>query len=77
MLLSKTKTLPPNPLKTSSLDILFYDLPVLIVNEWSDITLELLNNTISNYKNKYVTKQFNYNKLLLKYWINKITTSHS
>ena len=63
--------------KTSSLDILFYDLPVLIVNEWSDITLELLNNTISNYKNKYVTKQFNYNKLLLKYWINKITTSHS
>jgi len=63
--------------KTSSLDILFYDLPVLIVNEWSDVSLELLNNTISNYKTKYISKQFNYDKLLLKYWINKIKTSDS
>jgi len=58
--------------KSSQIDILFYDLPVLIVNEWSDVTLELLNNTITNYKTKYVSNQFNYDKLLLKYWINKI-----
>jgi hypothetical protein len=61
--------------KTSSLDVLFYDLPVLIVNEWSDVTLELLNYTISNYKTKYVSNQFNYDTLLLHYWMNKIKTS--
>jgi hypothetical protein len=58
--------------KTSSIDVLYYDLPVLIVNDWSDISLELLNNTISNYKTKYLEHKFNYDKLLLQYWINKI-----
>ena len=47
---------------------LFEDLPVLIVNEWNEITKELLNLTIDNFKNK----NFNYNKLKLKYWVNKI-----
>ena len=58
--------------KTSVLDTLFYDLPVLIVNEWSDVSLELLNTTISNYKTKHISKQFKYDKLLLHYWMDKI-----
>lgn len=44
---------------------LFEDLPVLIVNNWSDITEELLQQTITNFSNK----TFNYDKLRLKYWI--------
>jgi hypothetical protein len=47
---------------------LFEDLPVLIVNNWSDINQELLDRTINNFK----SKNFNYKKLKLSYWINKI-----
>jgi len=54
--------------KTSPIDSLYDDLPVLIVNEWSDITISLLENTINNFKEKV----FNYDKLTLKYWINKM-----
>lgn len=44
------------------------DLPVLIVDEWSDITQELLDKTIEEFKNRV----FNYDKLTLKYWMDKI-----
>jgi hypothetical protein len=47
---------------------LFEDLPVLIVNDWREVTEELLNSTIQNFKNK----EFNYNKLKLSYWVSKI-----
>lgn len=57
--------------KTSSLDILYKDLPVLIVNNWHDIDIELLTNTIEEFKNK----EFNYDKLKLEYWVNKINNS--
>ena len=54
--------------KKSPLDSLYEDLPVLIINEWSDIREELLKNTITEFKNK----KFNYEKLLLDYYIKKI-----
>lgn len=53
--------------KTSPLDSLYSELPVLIVNEWSEITMELLEKTVENYKNK----KFNYDKLLLSWWTDK------
>ena len=46
---------------------MFQDLPVLIVNEWTDITRELLDKTIEEFKNC----EFNYNKLALGYWTKK------
>jgi len=52
--------------KTSQIDRLFNDLPVLIVKEWKDLTPELLNNTAEEFKNK----EFNLKKLTLEYWIN-------
>jgi hypothetical protein len=55
-------------IKTSPLDPLFVDLPVLIVKEWSDVNELLLQNTIVEFKNK----QFCYDKLTLKYWMDKI-----
>ena len=54
--------------KTSPLDSIYDELPVLIVNCWSDITQELLEQTIINFK----TKNFNSEKLLLHYWVRKI-----
>jgi len=50
-------------IKTGSLDILFVDLPVLIVSNFNVITEELLVNTINEFK----CKKFNYDKLTLNY----------
>lgn len=53
--------------KKSDIDALYEDLPVLIVSNWSNLNQDLLNATIEQFKNK----TFNYNKLSLKYWIDK------
>jgi hypothetical protein len=47
---------------------IFKDLPVLIVNDWNEINEKLLNETIDLFKDK----KFNYDKLTLQYWKNKI-----
>ena len=51
--------------KTSSIDILYQDLPVLIVNDWNEVTRDLLVDTIALFK----TTPFNFDKLTLKYWM--------
>ena len=56
--------------KTSGIDDLYDDLPVLIVNKWSDINEDLLKNTYNEFK----TKTYDYDKLLLNYWKNKINS---
>jgi hypothetical protein len=57
--------------KSSNIDALYDELPVLIVKEWSDITLELLTKTVNNLK----CRTFNYNKLTLEFWVQKIKGS--
>jgi hypothetical protein len=47
---------------------LFEELPVLIVNHWNEIDEELLKNTLD----KFQKINFNYDKITLEYWINKI-----
>lgn len=54
--------------KTSPINYLFEDLPVLIVNEWKDVSKELLEKTISDFS----SKKFDYSKITLKYWMDKI-----
>ena len=56
--------------KKSPIDSIYKDLPVLIVNEWSDITSELLDSTVELF-NRH---SFNYDKLLLRYWVDKINS---
>ena len=58
--------------KATNFKKMFEDLPVLIVNNWSDITQELLDNTIQDFK----TKTFNYDKLKLSYWVSKIRNTN-
>lgn len=55
---------------TSPIDVLYKDLPVLIVQKWSDITQQLLQDTV----NKFKDMTFNYDKLLLSYWVDKINS---
>jgi len=54
--------------KKSKLDSLYTDLPVLIVDKWSDVNEQLLQNTFIEFKNK----KFNYERLLLYYWVKLI-----
>ena len=58
--------------KATNFTSMFKDLPVLIVSDWTEITPELLANTISNFKNLHLTNKFNYAKLTLSYWTNLI-----
>ena len=58
--------------KTSPIDKLYDELPVLIVHSWSDVTTELLIKTVEKFKKKHLNGEFNYNKLTLQYWMNKI-----
>jgi hypothetical protein len=55
-------------LKAPNFRSLFEDLPVLIVDEWSEITQALLDKTLFDFSNK----EFNMNKLSLRYWTDKI-----
>lgn len=57
--------------RKSSIDVLYEDLPVLIVDEWTDITQQLLNETVK----EFTTKNFNMDKLKLEYWVNKFKSS--
>jgi hypothetical protein len=57
-------------IRSSAMNPLFDDLPVLLIEKWSDITQELLDSTIEKFKNR----SFNYDKLLLKYWVDRINS---
>ena len=54
--------------KTSPLDCLYTDLPVVILNNWTDLTQELLIKTAS----EFTEKTYNYDKLTLDYWMKQI-----
>jgi hypothetical protein len=55
-------------LKTSPLDPIYSDLPVLIINDWSEITQPFLDSAIETFKFKHQNGEFNYEKLTKKYW---------
>jgi hypothetical protein len=50
------------------LEEVYEDLPVLIVDNWSDINEELLSKTLEKFKDR----TFNYEKLTLDYWVKLI-----
>ena len=54
--------------KSCGLDPLFADLPVLLVKSWGDVTQELLDKTVEEFKGR----TFNNDKLTLAYWVNDI-----
>ena len=50
------------------LENVYDDLPVLMVDDWEDVTLDLMLETIAIFN----SRQFNYDKLMLKYWVDLI-----
>jgi hypothetical protein len=55
-------------LKTSPIDSIYADLPVLIINDWNEITQPFLELAIERFKQKHQNGEFNYEKLTKKYW---------
>ena len=49
---------------TVNCDRLFEDLPVLLIDDWRDVTLDLLTKTVRDFQ----TRQFKYEKLTLEYY---------
>ena len=54
--------------KAANFQKMFEDLPVLIVNDWFEITRELLDKTIEDFK----SREFKYEKLTLQCWVKLI-----
>jgi hypothetical protein len=54
--------------KSSGIDQLFNELPVWIVQNWNEVTLENVKQKVNEFKNK----TFNHEKLTLGYWKSKI-----
>ena len=54
--------------KTSKLDDMYRDLPVLIVKDWKDVNETLLRETVESFQ----TRTFQLEKLTLQYWINRM-----
>jgi len=54
--------------RTNVFNELFEGLPVLIVENWKDITLSLLQNTVIDFKVKHKQNEFQYEKLKLSYY---------
>lgn len=63
--------------RTSYLDVLYRDLPVLIIRKWSDLTQTMLNNGIEFFKRKYNNGEIDYNQLKMDYWKNIIITKYN
>ena len=56
--------------KTSSLDPLYADLPIVIVQDWTDVTEEFLNQKYL----EFTSKTYLYDKLYTDFWFNWINT---
>ena len=56
--------------RTSPLDALYDELPVYIVQDWSDVTEENLRRIL----NEFSQRKFDLNRLTLKYWMDKINS---
>jgi hypothetical protein len=54
--------------KSSGIDPLFEELPVWIVKDWNEVTLDNIKRVIESFK----LKSFNYEKLTTEYWKSKI-----
>ena len=56
-------------IKSCPLDRLYEGLPVVIIQDWSEVTPEFLQKTLVEYKEKHLNNEFKYEKLHKYYWV--------
>ena len=59
---------------SSSLDELYQDLPVVVVNNWDEITKDFLEEKIIEHKSRKEKNQYCMEKLCFDYWVNRMET---
>ncbi|MCL4360887.1 hypothetical protein M1446_00855 [Candidatus Dependentiae bacterium] len=59
--------------KTSACDKMYEDMPVLIINDWNEVTEDFLNTKYEEMKNK----KYNHEKIFADYWFNLIKSYKS
>ena len=65
------RRLSDTPAATTVMEELYADLPVVIIDQWSDITRDFLDHILS----KYSQRTFRSDKLTMKYWIERIESA--
>jgi hypothetical protein len=58
--------------KSSSIDEIYQDLPILVVNDWNELSVEFLNEQYQIINENIKNNKYNYDKLKLSYWTDKI-----
>ena len=59
-------------IKSCPLDSLYEGLPVVIIQDWSEVTPEFLQKTLAEYKEKHLNNEFKYEKLHKYYWVRMV-----
>lgn len=62
--------------KTSSLDPLYKDLPVVIINDWSEVSEDNLTKWLDQYKDAFTNPSYR-SKLTNEYWLKKIRSAQT
>lgn len=57
---------------STPIDHVFSDLPVWIVKSWKEVTHENMMKVIQQFKKKYVSGEFNMEKLKMRYWTDRM-----
>lgn len=58
--------------KTSPIDYLYQNLPVVIVKNWSDISINFLTNQLREIEANWLNNRYDFSKLEMQYWKDKI-----
>jgi hypothetical protein len=60
---------------TLPIEELYTDLPVVIIDTWSEVTREFLSRILSEFAKRSANNEFRYEKLSMKYWIEQIESA--
>ena len=58
--------------KSSSIDEIYNELPVLVIKDWNELSVKLLNNKFEEINKLRGEKMYNFERLYIKYWVNKM-----
>jgi hypothetical protein len=66
------RRITPTPIP---IEELYADLPVVIIDRWSDLTRDFLAKILSEFAERAANNEFRYEKLSMKYWIEQIESA--
>lgn len=65
----------PGTQAPAPIEELYADLPVVMIDSWSEVTREFLAKNLSEFAKRSANNEFRYEKLTMKYWIEQIESA--